>query len=483
MNTGRVIYGNLIKVYKGITDENGNPIPVLDGFGREIKKCNVESDPDYVAPNVNLQLCPTDRPFFTTTTFPITTTFNTTTTFPGSCNFEILSTNYNCSNPSFILVEAKTTISNGTVNVYITNNLSTIIRPNVTVINGSVFFSIPYSSAGNVIIEIAYGVCNRQSGLNIQCTNTFDALLMPVICMSQTTPTTSTSSTSTSSTSSTSTSSTTTLPVCTLNSISTSVVIPNQLRVDYNGHHITGFTCTVLLGSSVVEVVNVTSWSGNTFYINLTTPLCNGVYTVRVSPNECPTQFKTGTVEITNNICCTIDILGVTYISPTQTRIIFNSNGTSNVDWEIIQGLTSVEARTITVSNGENNIVINHVPLVNGSYKLKVSRGMSCFDEYDFVIATTTAIPCLFTLGTPIVTYNSSNFTYTFNIPITNSQPNYTVTIKYEGSPVISFNGQSDTPIILPLSLGGFIISGKTLVFEYLSETALCIKSVTINVP
>lgn len=43
MNTGRVIYTSLIKVYKDILDENGNPIPVLDCYGNPIKKCNTNS--------------------------------------------------------------------------------------------------------------------------------------------------------------------------------------------------------------------------------------------------------------------------------------------------------------------------------------------------------------------------------------------------------------------------------------------------------
>lgn len=483
MNTGRVVYTSLIKVYKGILDENGEPIPVLDCYGNPIKKCNTITDPDYVEPNVNLNLCPTDYPVTTTynpitTTSQITTTSNITTTV--NCNFIINSVVINCNNPSFILVEAKTTLTNGIVNVLITNLNSTVARNNITLVNGSVYFSLPYNMIGNNIIEITYQTCKQSIQYDIQCSTTFDCNLMAVICnYSTTTSSTTTSNITTSSTSSTST---TTGSGCYLTSITATEVLPNQIKVDYIGENVANWNWIILQNGIQIQSGTVTTWIGHTFYLNLSTALCDGNYTLIVTPSNCTNQYKQTTFSITDNICCNVSIISVTNINPTLTRVSFTGSGTGNLDWRIKQGSTDLQSGNVTIVNGVNTIDFNHIPLANGNYTFQLNKGQSCTDSESFSINTTTSQLCTFTLGTPVVTYNSSNSTYNFNIPIASSQPDYTITVKYQDVILVSFGGSPNGVFTLPRNISGIDISDKTLNVDFYSEPTGCSRNIDVPV-
>lgn len=475
MNTGRVIYTSLIKVYKDILDENGEPIPVLDCYGNPIKKCNTITDPDYVEPNVNLNLCPTDYPVTTTynpitTTSQITTTSNITTTV--NCNFIINSVVINCNNPSFILVEAKTTLTNGIVNVLITNLNITVARNNITLVNGSVYFSLPYNMIGNNIIEITYQTCKQSIQHNIQCSTTFDCNLMPVICNNITTTSTTTSTTTTS---------TTTGSGCYLNSITATVILPNQIKIDYVGANVANWNWIILQNGIQLQSGVVTTWIGNTFYLNLGTALCDGAYSVIITPSNCTNQYKQTTFNITNNICCNISIISVTNINPTLTRVSFTASGTGNLDWRIKQGVTDLQSGNVSIVNGVNTIDFNHIPLTNGNYTFQLDKGMSCSDSEVFSINTTTSIPCTFTLGTAVVNYNSSNNTYDFNIPIASSQPDYTITVKYLDIILVSFGGSPNGVFTLPRNISGVDISDKTLNIDFYSESTGCSRNINVD--
>lgn len=488
MNTGRVIYTHLRKVYKGITDEYGNSIPVLDCFGNEIKKCNVEGDVDYIPPTLNPLLCPTDFPVtttvnFTTTTSNFTTTVTTTSnaTTTANCNFNINSADFDCSNPSYITIEVNTTITSGTVNALIVNTETSITRNNLTVVNGSVYFNLPYSMVGDNIIEINYMGCTRLIQLSILCNNILNCNLLNIICNQSTTSSTSTTTTTTSSTSTTSTTSTTVDVTCNLTSVTASQILPNQIKIDYVGTNVSSWSWQVLQSGTILEAGNVTSWTGNTFYLNLLTPLCNGTYTVKITPSNCATLFKETSVTITDSICCTVAITSVTNLSPTKTRVVYTVTGVANIDWEIIKGTTSVQAGAVNVVSGINTTEFDHAPLVNGNYAFKLSKGVACFDTEAFAVNTTTVTPCLFTLGTPIVTLASSGLSYDFNIPISNSQPNYTITIFTEDMLLVSVQGSPNGVFSLLKNMGGIDISNKVLTIQFLSEPVGCTKSVDVN--
>lgn len=482
MNTGRVVFTNLMKVYKGIVDENGNPIPVLDCFGNPIKKCNTTDDPDYVEPRLDLSLCPTDYPI-TTTYNPITTTIGNTTTSnitTTNCNFNINSVVISCNNPTYILVEVKTTLINGVVNVLITNLNTTIARNNITIVNGSVYFSVPYNMVGNNIIQISYLGCNQSIQQVIQCTNTFECKLLPVICnVSTTTTSTTTSNITTSSTTSTST---TTGSGCYLNSISASEVLPNQIKVIYAGANVANWNWTILRDNVLVESGTVTTWSGNTFYINLASSLCNGVYSIIITPSNCTNQFKQSTFTITDNICCTVSITSVVSLTPSLTRVVFTATGTGNLDWRIKQGSTDYQSGNVSVVAGTNTIDFNHIPLANGNYNFQLDKGMSCSDIEAFTVNTTTTVPCTFSLGTPTIIYNGTSNVFNFNIPIASSQPDYTVTVKYLGVILVSFGGSPNGIFSLPRYISGVDISGKVLNVNFYSEPTGCSRDIDVTV-
>lgn len=478
MNTGRVVYTKLMKVYKGILDENGNPIPVLDCFGNPIKKCNDITNPDYIAPRVDLSLCPTNYPV-TTTYNPITTTFNGSTTTENitttlNCNFDISEVVLSCLNPTYILVEVKTTLINGIVNVLITNLNNTIARTNITVVNGSVFFSVPYNMVGNNIIEITYQTCKRSIQYNIQCSTTFDCILLPVICNVSSTTTSTTTSNLT-------TTSTTTGSGCYLNSITATEILPNQIKVDYVGANVSNWNWTILQDGTVKESGIVTTWVGNTFYVNTLVALCDGTYTLLVTPSNCTNQYKQASFAITDNICCTIAISSVTNLSPTLTRVVFNASGTGNLNWRIKQGSTDFQSGVVTVVNGVNTIDFNHIPLANGNYTFQLDKGMSCVDTEGFSINTTTSVLCTFTLGTPTWTYSGLDNTYEFNIPIASSQPDYTITVKYQDVILVSFGGSPNGVFTLPRNMSGIDISDKTLNVSFYSESTGCTRNIDVD--
>ena len=182
MNTGRVIVKTLIKVYDGITDENGNPIPVKDVNNNIITKPNNVGDPDYIPSFIDYNVCPdfihTPPTTTTTTTNQVTTTQTTTqpqvttTTVNPCANFLITGLSLDCTGSLYnVLAIFGTGIINGSVNVTITQS-SILYNQAVTFLNGVGYINLGKGISGSVAVQINQGNCGNSVSYNISCGST-----------------------------------------------------------------------------------------------------------------------------------------------------------------------------------------------------------------------------------------------------------------------------------------------------------------------
>lgn len=404
MNTGYVAFGRLKKVYAGITDSNGNPIPVLDSHGNTITKLNVISDPDYIPPVYDPEKCPNGDNTSTTTTTQQgnTSTSTTTTTQQGTeCDIQVIGVVVDYSNPSYNTLEIDLYAFNypfAFVDVTVILGGETQTFDNLTYISGNpVWINIDKSLVGNGMVSVGNGTCLDTYDITIDNNGT---------TTTGTTTTNGSTSTTQQGTTTTQQTTTTTPPVvafiysiecnqttttlagCNFTQITPSVILPNQIGVTYAGGNIAGFTWRILQNGSMVQqsTTPISVWTGQTFYINLPTALVDGSYTVEVSAtssiNGSACGTLTGNITVTGNPLCSV-VINSADVDDVTDVISFNitSNGaTAPINIELLA--TDGSLLHLTSSNTLNGAGTVNVPngiiQPNTDYIVKISQNAQC---------------------------------------------------------------------------------------------------------
>lgn len=402
MNTGYVAFGRLKKVYAGITDSEGNPIPVLDSHGNTITKLNVISDPDYIPPVYDPSKCPNgDTTSTTTTTQQSNTSSTTSTTQQGvECDIQVTNVTIDYSNPSYNTLEIDLYAFNypfGFVDVTVMIAGQEISFDNLSYISGNpVWVNIDKNLVGNGIVSVG----------NVTCLDNYDILIDNN--STTTTGTTTIGSTSTTQQQSTTTvqqtttvlpvvafiysvdcnQTTTTLAGCNFTQITPSVILPNQIGVTYSGGNIAGFTWRILQNGTMVQqsTTPISVWTGQTFYINLPVALTNGSYTVEVSAtssiNGSACGTLTGNITVTGNAECSV-VINSSDVDDINNTISFNitsSGTTAPINIELLA--TDGTLLHISASNTLNGAGTVNIPdgilQPDTDYVVKISQNAQC---------------------------------------------------------------------------------------------------------
>lgn len=220
MFTGKKIYQRLQQVYKS----TGQPVYV-DGL--PVIKPNVNSDPDYIPPVLDLINCSnTPPPVDPTTTTTTTSSTSTTTAIPVNCDDILYNYGSDCNySDLYNRIEFRVGLPVDYVTVEVRYNKQLVdIFENLEVVGERVYFNLAKNVTGFVEFTISSGNCSRTFIGNIFCTTTTSTTSTSTSTTTTTTTTSTTTSSTTTSTSSTTSSSTTSSSTTTTTSTSSTTI-------------------------------------------------------------------------------------------------------------------------------------------------------------------------------------------------------------------------------------------------------------------
>ena len=365
MFTGRVIYNNLMKVYKGTN------IPVLDDTGRPIVKPNDINDEDYIAPIIDTERCKINNSTTTETTSTTSSTSSsssTTTSLPViNCDSFLLGSNLDCNNFSFNTVTLAIGIPTSfvTVEVHQNNNI-VLLKENVPVIGNLASFNVPKAITGSVILKLISVECTREYTININCPNSTTSTTTTSTTSSTTSTSTNTTSTSTTTSS---TSTTTAGESCEGEIVPNYIIVLTPTSIAYNATYTNINQIYWRLEKQIGDVFvgeGTVSTEGDFQYLNFLIPLEDFVeYRLKVRESGCfdnpyeITNFAQSLPITSTSTTSTSTSTSSTTSSTTTTTGLTTTTTSSTSTTTAAPEITSTTTNTTSTSSSTTNTTIN----------------------------------------------------------------------------------------------------------------------------